>query len=54
MDYSTIILSYVDLLDILDEYRVNNWKSQPCNVEAYAKYVWEQYREEINPLEEIE
>jgi hypothetical protein len=39
-----ISLSYTDLLDILDDYRVLEWEKQPCNVEEFAKYVWKQYK----------
>lgn len=54
MDYSTIILTYNDLLDIIRDYSLDKWECYPCTPESFAKYVWEQYREPINPLEEIE
>lgn len=40
-----IQLSYSDLLDILDDYRSNTWESKPCSVETFAKYIWDQYRQ---------
>ncbi len=43
MDNPTIRLSYLDLLDILDDYRLNNWENQPCDIDAFAKYIWKQY-----------
>lgn len=47
MEIATIKLSYSDLLDILDDYRLNNWDNQPCNIDAYAKYVWRKYQDKI-------
>jgi hypothetical protein len=30
-------------LDILDGFRENDWEDYPCNVDAFAKYIWKRY-----------
>lgn len=40
-----IQLTYSDLLDILDDFRSNRWDHELSNVDAFAKYIWEQYRQ---------
>lgn len=46
---TTIVLSYTDLLDILDDFRANDWECHPCNIDAFAKYVWGKYLPEKEP-----
>jgi hypothetical protein len=40
---ATITLGYCDLLDILHDFRTNDWEHSPDKIEAFAKYIWEQY-----------